>query len=115
MVGGVAKHSAGSSGLSESKLQSILSYLDEVERAESERPSQAREGGGTTEQLEEATAVATDVTTTILSQRMEIDNKNKSVPTWRGGYLYKCTLTLCIIAYGMLKLCHLYGVVCVCV
>lgn len=31
------------------------------------------------EELEAATAVATDVTTTILTQRMELDNKNKSV------------------------------------
>ena len=36
-------------------------------------------GGGLSAGLETATAVATDVTATILAQRMELDNKNKSV------------------------------------
>ena len=114
-----------SSSLSESKLQSILSYLDEMERADGElvtqlsrtrdrqeaagKPVAEREtlghlseqmtgpsksvehsltlvcftdyhrGSDLREELQAATDVATDVTTTILTQRMELDSKNKSV------------------------------------
>lgn len=111
-----------SSSLSESKLQSILSYLDEMERADGElvtqlsqrrdrqeaagKPVAEREteqmtgpsksvehslslvwlcftdyhrGSDLGEELQAATDVATDVTTTILTQRMELDSKNKSV------------------------------------
>ena len=114
-----------SSSLSESKLQSILNYLDEMERADGElvtqlshsrdrqeavgKPPAEREtlghpadqmtgptksvehllplvwlyftdyhrGSDLGEELQAATAVATDVTTTILTQRMELDSKNK--------------------------------------
>ena len=40
--------------------------------------SQRRGGCGLGEELEAASAVAADVTTTIMTQRMEIDSKNKS-------------------------------------
>ena len=69
-----------------SKLQTILTYLDEVEKSdhapEQEIKEQPTGEGGTgvlNGQLEAASAVANDVTTTILTQRMEIDNKNKTV------------------------------------
>lgn len=69
-----------------SKLQTILTYLDEVERSDHAPLQEIKEqptGEGKTqvlnEQLEAASAVANDVTTTILTQRMEIDNKNKTV------------------------------------
>ena len=69
------------------KLQTILTYLDEVERSDPS-PSQEKEGQPTgetgnqqvlNEQLEAASAVANDITSTILTQRMEIENKNKTV------------------------------------
>lgn len=89
--------------LSDSKLQSILTYLDEVERdntrqMESFRPvsfparGETRSVGeptvnistvthqeGLNQQLEAASAVANDVTTTIMTQRLEIENKNKTM------------------------------------
>ncbi|CAI8049619.1 Centrosomal protein of 131 kDa [Geodia barretti] len=85
---GVARESGpAQSNLSESRLQSILSYLDEVERVDEGRGASTTGriptshtvkpgGGGLGEELE---TVASDVTSTILSQRMEIDNKNKTV------------------------------------
>ena len=104
VVGGVAKQTS-SSGLSESKLQSIMSYLDEMEKNDgTAMVSQTRGTSSQTrgtfsltcvqdevemikkrrdvaceeqEQMESATAVASDVTATIISQRLEIDNKNK--------------------------------------
>ena len=83
-------------GLMESKLHSILSYLDQVERADRgvqsklkrEEDKQPEEGGGgggggggveLAQQMQAASLVATDVTTTIMAQRMEIDNKKKTI------------------------------------
>ena len=90
-------------GLSASKLQSILTYLDEVERDSTQQVmpvqqvsfpacGEARSVGeatanistiahqaGLNQQLEAASAVANDVTTTIMTQRLEIENKNKTI------------------------------------
>ena len=84
-VGVVRKTGPAHSSRSESKLQSIMNYLDDMERADEGRGTTAgktigndyRGSGGVGEELE---TVASDVTSTILSQRMEIDNKNKSAP-----------------------------------
>lgn len=74
-MGGAKKMDHAPSNLSESKLQSILSYLDEMGKEEEEvRANQTNSTAG--EGLDE---VASDVTSTILSQRMEIENKNKLV------------------------------------
>lgn len=89
----------GSGALSESKLQSILSYLDQVEKVEVERshklaksvtpskdsitqppPSSMPSHKPSAEcDLEAASATANDVTATILAQRMELDSKAKTV------------------------------------
>lgn len=71
----------------DSKLKSILTYLDEVERDEPHVQDEQLQvpfppvstQHVLNEQLEAASAVANDVTTTIVTQRLEIDNKNKTV------------------------------------
>ena len=83
--------------LTDLKLQSILSYLDDVQKTEmdlsdvnatgkSQLIEKCRDVSGDalvqedlSQQLEAASAVANDVTTTIVTLRMEIENKNKTV------------------------------------
>ena len=83
--------------LTDLKLQSILSYLDDVQKSETDlsdvNPTgksqliekhrdvsgDARVQEDLSQQLEAASAVANDVTTTIVTLRMEIENKNKTV------------------------------------
>uniref|UniRef100_A0A8C5RA00 Centrosomal protein 131 n=1 Tax=Leptobrachium leishanense TaxID=445787 RepID=A0A8C5RA00_9ANUR len=73
--------------LSEAKLQSIISFLDEMERSEQERPrsaaSNAHRGPLLSEDelthLEQASAVASEVTTSMLKLRLEVDEKKKTV------------------------------------
>ena len=97
------EESSSRAGLSASKLQNILTYLDEVERDSTPQvmPTQqvafpacgeVRSVAETTafvstvphqeglnQQLEAASAVVNDVTTTIMTQRLEIENKNKTI------------------------------------
>ena len=69
------------------KLQGILTYLDEIEQTahitSCPLHQEGGEGGGAKveidEQIEAASAVANDVTTAIMTQRMELDNKNKTI------------------------------------
>ncbi|XP_078510300.1 centrosomal protein of 131 kDa isoform X2 [Lissotriton helveticus] len=71
--------------LSEAKLQSIISFLDEMEKSEQERPhSQAsnaqREGLLSEEEvahLEQASAVATEVTSSMIKLRLEVEEKKR--------------------------------------
>ncbi|XP_074967177.1 centrosomal protein of 131 kDa isoform X2 [Phalacrocorax aristotelis] len=73
--------------LSEAKLQSIISFLDEMEKSEQERPKSAasatqREGLLSEEELahlEQASAVATEVTSSIMRLKLEVEEKKRSI------------------------------------
>ncbi|XP_069809146.1 centrosomal protein of 131 kDa isoform X2 [Dendropsophus ebraccatus] len=73
--------------LSEAKLQNIISFLDEMEKAEQERPrssgSNTHRGALLSEEelnhLEQASAVATEVTSSMLKMRLELEEKKKAV------------------------------------
>ncbi|XP_040186882.1 centrosomal protein of 131 kDa isoform X2 [Rana temporaria] len=73
--------------LSEAKLQNIISFLDEMEKAEHERP---RSSASNTHRapllseeelthLEQASAVATEVTSSMLKTRLELEEKRKAL------------------------------------
>ncbi|XP_069511265.1 centrosomal protein of 131 kDa isoform X2 [Ambystoma mexicanum] len=71
--------------LSEAKLQSIISFLDEMEKSEQERPrseaSNAQREGLLSEEevahLEQASAVATEVTSSMMKLRLEVEEKKR--------------------------------------
>ncbi|KAM5134857.1 centrosomal protein of 131 kDa [Mantella aurantiaca] len=73
--------------LSEAKLQNIISFLDEMEKAEQERPrssaSNTHRGPLLSEEelthLEQASAVATEVTSSMLKMRLELEEKRKAL------------------------------------
>ncbi|NWS61773.1 CP131 protein, partial [Chunga burmeisteri] len=73
--------------LSEAKLQSIISFLDEMEKSEQERPRSAasatqREGLLLEEELahlEQASAVATEVTSSIMRLKLEVEEKKRAI------------------------------------
>ncbi|KAM6376949.1 centrosomal protein of 131 kDa isoform 6-T6 [Pluvialis apricaria] len=73
--------------LSEAKLQSIISFLDEMEKSEQERPRSAasatqREGLLSEEELahlEQASAVATEVTSSIMRLKLEVEEKKRAI------------------------------------
>ncbi|KAM9177570.1 centrosomal protein of 131 kDa [Mergus octosetaceus] len=73
--------------LSEAKLQSIISFLDEMEKSEQERPRSAasatqREGLLSEEELahlEQASAVATEVTSSIVRLKLEVEEKKRAI------------------------------------
>ncbi|KAG8446499.1 hypothetical protein GDO86_014089 [Hymenochirus boettgeri] len=73
--------------LSEAKLQSIISFLDEMEQSEQERPrsaaSNTQKGGLLTEEeltnLEQASVVATEVTSSMLKLRLEVQEKTRAL------------------------------------
>uniref|UniRef100_A0A8C0FNR1 Centrosomal protein 131 n=1 Tax=Bubo bubo TaxID=30461 RepID=A0A8C0FNR1_BUBBB len=54
--------------LSEAKLQSIISFLDEMEKSEQERPRSAQ-----------ASAVATEVTSSIMRLKLEVEEKKRAI------------------------------------
>uniref|UniRef100_A0A8D0BKX3 Centrosomal protein 131 n=1 Tax=Salvator merianae TaxID=96440 RepID=A0A8D0BKX3_SALMN len=64
--------------LSEAKLQSIISFLDEMEKSEQERP---RSAPWTHElaHLEQASAVATEVTSSIMRLKLEVEEKKRAI------------------------------------
>ncbi|XP_077314848.1 centrosomal protein of 131 kDa isoform X2 [Lithobates pipiens] len=73
--------------LSEAKLKNIISFLDEMEKAEQERP---RSSASNTHRapllseeelnhLEQASAVATEVTSSMLKMRLELEEKRKAL------------------------------------
>ncbi|NWH55146.1 CP131 protein, partial [Fregata magnificens] len=88
---GKLNHSLGvpedGSLLSEAKLQSIISFLDEMEKSEQERPRSAasatqREGLLSEEELahlEQASAVATEVTSSIMRLKLEVEEKKRAI------------------------------------
>ncbi|XP_053562696.1 centrosomal protein of 131 kDa isoform X2 [Bombina bombina] len=73
--------------LSEAKLQSIISFLDEMEKSEQERPrssaSNTQRGALLSEEelthLEQASAVATEVTSSMLKMRLELEEKKRAM------------------------------------
>ncbi|NXH22912.1 CP131 protein, partial [Bucco capensis] len=73
--------------LSEAKLQSIISFLDEMEKSEQERPRSAasgtqREGLLSEEELahlEHTSAVATEVTSSIMRLKLEVEEKKRTI------------------------------------
>ncbi|XP_025021828.1 centrosomal protein of 131 kDa isoform X1 [Python bivittatus] len=73
--------------LSEAKLQSIISFLDEMEKSEQERPrsvaSASQQEGLLAEEelahLDQASAVATEVTSSILRLRLEVEEKKRAI------------------------------------
>ncbi|XP_071968605.1 centrosomal protein of 131 kDa isoform X2 [Engystomops pustulosus] len=80
-------HSGAGTLLSEAKLQNIISFLDEMEKAEQERPrssgSNTHRGALLSEEelnhLEQASAVATEVTSSMLKMRLELEEKKKAL------------------------------------
>ncbi|XP_037769964.1 centrosomal protein of 131 kDa isoform X2 [Chelonia mydas] len=73
--------------LSEAKLQSIITFLDEMEKSEQERPRSAasatqQEGLLSEEEvahLEQASAVATEVTSSIVRLKLEVEEKKRAI------------------------------------
>ncbi|XP_063149458.1 centrosomal protein of 131 kDa isoform X3 [Candoia aspera] len=73
--------------LSEAKLQSIISFLDEMEKSEQERPrsvaSASQQEGLLPEEelahLDQASAVATEVTSSLLRLRLEVEEKKRAI------------------------------------
>ncbi|NXG08475.1 CP131 protein, partial [Sakesphorus luctuosus] len=73
--------------LSEAKLQSIISFLDEMERSEQERPRSAasaaqRESLLMEEELahvEQVSAVATEVTSSMMRLKLEVEEKKRAI------------------------------------
>ncbi|XP_056218599.1 centrosomal protein of 131 kDa isoform X5 [Falco biarmicus] len=72
--------------LSEAKLQSIISFLDEMEKSEQERPRSAASAtqreGLLEEELahwEQASAVATEVTSSIVRLKLEVKEKQQAI------------------------------------
>ncbi|XP_038597852.1 centrosomal protein of 131 kDa [Tachyglossus aculeatus] len=79
---------AGGALLSEAKLQSIISFLDEMDESERERPRSAasaprREGLPSEEDqlahLEQASAVAAEVTSSVLRLKQEVEEKKRAI------------------------------------
>ncbi|TFK05806.1 small nuclear ribonucleoprotein G [Platysternon megacephalum] len=73
--------------LSEAKLQSIITFLDEMEKSEQERPRSAasatqQEGLLSEEEvahLAQASAVATEVTSSIMRLKLEVEEKKRAI------------------------------------
>ncbi|XP_009069736.1 PREDICTED: centrosomal protein of 131 kDa, partial [Acanthisitta chloris] len=73
--------------LSEAKLQSIISFLDEMEKSEQERPrsaGSATQGEGLLSEeelthLEQASAVVTEVTSSMMRLKLEVEEKKRAV------------------------------------
>ncbi|XP_044529367.1 centrosomal protein of 131 kDa [Gracilinanus agilis] len=68
--------------LSEAKLQSIMSFLDEMEKSEQERPHSVTSGILTEEELvhlEQASAVATEVTSSMMRLKLEVEEKKQAM------------------------------------
>ncbi|XP_056405692.1 centrosomal protein of 131 kDa isoform X2 [Hyla sarda] len=80
-------HGGAGALLTEAKLQNIISFLDEMEKAEQERPrssgSNTHRGALLSEEelnhLEQASAVATEVTSSMLKMRLELEEKKKAL------------------------------------
>ena len=91
------------SRLSDSKLHTILSYLDQVEKGDEENvrpPASARQEEPRrddiqlAQQMQAASVVATDVTSTIMSQRLDIENKKKTIEMLQKALTHQRELTI---------------------
>ncbi|NXK72702.1 CP131 protein, partial [Amazona guildingii] len=88
--------------LSEAKLQSIISFLDEMEKSEQERPRSAasatqREGLLSEEDLahlEQASAVATEVTSSIMRLKLEVEEKKRAISLLQSALAQQRELTV---------------------
>ncbi|XP_027705943.1 centrosomal protein of 131 kDa isoform X2 [Vombatus ursinus] len=68
--------------LSEAKLQSIMSFLDEMEKSEQERPhsvASAPPREGILAEEEQASAVAAEVTSSMMRLRLEVEEKKQAM------------------------------------
>ncbi|XP_064006789.1 centrosomal protein of 131 kDa isoform X9 [Pogoniulus pusillus] len=89
--------------LSEAKLQSIISFLDEMEKSEQERPRSAasatqREGLLSEEDLahlEQASAVATEVTSSIMRLKLEVEEKKRTVSLLQTALVWRTLGPFC--------------------
>lgn len=85
-------------GLSSSKLHTILSYLDQVDRRDEEpAPAQQETERGDvqlTQQMQAASVVASDVTSTIMTQRLDIENKKKTIEMLQKALTHQRELTV---------------------
>ncbi|KAM9296917.1 LOW QUALITY PROTEIN: centrosomal protein of 131 kDa [Gastrophryne carolinensis] len=97
---GEQKEAHGGSLLSEAKLQNIISFLDEMEKAEQERPrsSASHRGPLLSEEelthLEQASAVATEVTASMLKIRLELEEKKKALSLLQTALAQQRELTI---------------------
>ncbi|OCT62635.1 centrosomal protein of 131 kDa isoform X2 [Xenopus laevis] len=88
--------------LSEAKLQSIISFLDEMEQSEQERPQSAasntQKGALLSEEelthLEQASAVATEVTSSMLKLRLEVQEKTRALNLLQTALVQQRELTV---------------------
>uniref|UniRef100_A0A8D0HEP3 Centrosomal protein 131 n=1 Tax=Sphenodon punctatus TaxID=8508 RepID=A0A8D0HEP3_SPHPU len=69
--------------LSEAKLQSIISFLDEMEKSEQERPRSAQ-----------ASAVATEVTSSIMRLKLEVEEKKRAIDLLQTELVQQRELTM---------------------
>ncbi|KAG5262811.1 hypothetical protein AALO_G00279160 [Alosa alosa] len=72
----------GGALLSEAKLQSIMSFLDEMEKSEQERPRSVTSALLSEEELagvEQASATAAEVTGTMMRLKMDLEEKRRTV------------------------------------
>uniref|UniRef100_A0A8C6Q5Q7 Centrosomal protein 131 n=1 Tax=Nothobranchius furzeri TaxID=105023 RepID=A0A8C6Q5Q7_NOTFU len=72
----------GGALLSEAKLQSIMSFLDEMEKSEQERPRSVTSGSHREEELvgvEQASATAAEVSGSMMKMKLELEEKKRTI------------------------------------
>uniref|UniRef100_A0A672K7H9 Centrosomal protein of 131 kDa-like n=1 Tax=Sinocyclocheilus grahami TaxID=75366 RepID=A0A672K7H9_SINGR len=69
----------GGALLSEAKLQSIMSFLDEMEKSEQERPRSVVLSEEDLAVVEQASATAAEVTSSMMRLKLELDEKKRTV------------------------------------
>ncbi|XP_016889877.1 centrosomal protein of 131 kDa isoform X1 [Cynoglossus semilaevis] len=92
----------GGALLSEAKLQSIMSFLDEMEKSEQERPRSVtsgshREGVLSEEELtgvEHASATAAEISTSMMRLKMELEEKKRTVHMLQAALAQQRELTM---------------------
>ncbi|KAG7269094.1 hypothetical protein CRUP_004363, partial [Coryphaenoides rupestris] len=93
----------GGALLSEAKLQSIMSFLDEMERSEQERPRSVTSGShrevGLSEEeraggVEQASATAAEVTGSLMRLKLDLDEKRRTVNMLQAALAQQRELTV---------------------
>uniref|UniRef100_A0A3Q3K0C0 Centrosomal protein 131 n=1 Tax=Monopterus albus TaxID=43700 RepID=A0A3Q3K0C0_MONAL len=69
----------GGALLSEAKLQSIMSFLDEMEKSEQERPRSAVLSEEELAGVEQASATATELTGSMMRSKLELEEKKRTI------------------------------------